>query len=51
MVYKLSLMVVAIFAYLYGSIWAFNHLNAWIGIGMGVLGGVFLLNQITKLFK
>jgi hypothetical protein len=35
---KIFLTVLAIVGYLYTSIWSFNHINAWVGICVFVLG-------------
>lgn len=51
MIYKYSLIIISILAFVYGSFWAFNHINAWIGIALFIGGLIFLINQITKQFK
>ena len=35
---KLFLTVLAVFMYLFISVWTFNHIDAWVGIGVFVLG-------------
>mgnify|MGYP006989315916 CR=1 FL=1 len=51
MIYKYSLILFSILAYVYGTIWAFNHIDAWIGIALFIVGLIFLINQISKQFK
>lgn len=43
---KYSFIIIAILAYIYGSIWLFNHINAWIGIATFIGGLIFLGNTI-----
>ena len=35
---KLFLTVLAVFLYLFISVWSFNHIDAWVGICIFVLG-------------
>lgn len=43
---KYSIIFITILVYLYGSIWLFNHVNAWLGIGIFLLGVISLGNKI-----
>lgn len=45
---KYTLKAIGIFAFYYGCIYAFNHINAWLGILAAVLFTSFL---ITYLFN
>jgi hypothetical protein len=51
MIYKYSLILLSILTYVYGTIWTFNHIDAWIGIALFIVGLIFLINQISKQFK
>jgi len=51
MIYKYSLIVLSIFAFIYGTFWTFNHINAWVGIAFFIGGLIFLINQISKQFN
>lgn len=35
---KLFGTVLAVLIYLYSTVWIFNHIDAWVGIGVFVLG-------------
>ena len=35
---KFFMIVLAVFLYLFITIWTFNHIDAWVGIGVFVLG-------------
>lgn len=48
---KYSFITIAIFLYIYGSIWLFNHINAWIGISTLIGGIIFLGNTIFNKIK
>ena len=51
MIYKITLKIVAVLVYFYFCIQAYEHVNAWIGIGGALFGGVFLLDQLIKKIK
>lgn len=38
----------AIIAFFVGAIWTFNHINAWLGIILGILGTLFLIDKLVK---
>ena len=50
MVYKYALLVIGILAWLYASVYMFNHCNAWIGIGIFVVGLIISADRIYKKF-
>lgn len=45
---KLLIIILSTFIYLYVTIWTFNHIDAWVGIGIFVLG---IYISAKKLFK
>lgn len=49
MIYKYSAIVILIIAFIYGSFWTFNHIDAWLGIVVFIVGGVYLINQLLNL--
>ena len=51
MIYKYSFKIIALVASIYGAGWCFNHINAWIGILLGVGIFMFSLNTIINLIK
>lgn len=51
MIYKIGLSIMAIIAFFVGAIWTFNHINAWIGIILGILGTLFLIDKLVKIVK
>lgn len=51
MVNKVAGVLLLLFGWLFASFWVFNHINAWVGIGLGVLGLVITTNQIIKKLK
>ncbi len=46
---KYCFYLLAILAVCYGSSWAFNHINPWLGIGLFVGLLIFLGNKIFNL--
>jgi hypothetical protein len=45
---KFFLVLVAVCLYIYVTSWVFNHMNAWVGIGIFVLGIYISSKQVTK---
>jgi len=45
---KYLLITLAILAGLYGCVWLFNHINAWIGIFTVIFFIAFLIQQLFK---
>lgn len=43
--------VLAILAVLFGAVWLFNHINAWLGIALVVGVIIYLLNIAKKTIK
>lgn len=43
--------LIIILMILFVSIWSFNHINAWIGIGIAFLTGYFLVSKLFNLSK
>ena len=46
--YKFSFTFLLMFAYVAGSFWVYNHINAWIGIAL-ILGLIIFLLDKFKL--
>ena len=51
MFYKTALKIIATILYFGGCGLLFNHVEAWLGIGMTVLGIVFILNYFIQKIK
>lgn len=45
---KAFLKLLVFLVYLYGCIWVFNHVNAWLSFGMVAAMIYFLLNQTKQ---
>jgi len=41
-----NLSLTAIPIYYYGCVWLFNHISAWLGIGVAIVGTYFLFNHL-----
>jgi hypothetical protein len=48
---KFFLRIVSVPIYLYVTVWTFNHINAWVGIGVFVLGLYISAKLIFKTKK
>lgn len=48
MVNRVILTAIAMFLWVYASIWCFNHINAWIGIATFILGTYILIKKLEK---
>lgn len=46
---KTFLIIIFIFAYLYFAIWAFNHIDAWIGIAILMGGIAYIMYKINNI--
>lgn len=46
-----AIKVIIVLAYIYGCIWLFNHINAWLGIGAFVGLLIYLGNQLFNKIK
>lgn len=51
MIYKITLKIVAVLIYFYMCGMLFNHVNAWLGIGGVLIGGVFIIDRVIKKIK
>jgi hypothetical protein len=51
MVNKVFLTFIIVGLWLFASIWCFNHVNAWIGIGLFILGLYISAKKISKTIK
>lgn len=49
--YKLSFKIIAFLIYAYGCAWAFNHVNAWIGIAMAIAMVIYLADKFYTYIK
>jgi len=48
---KVFKVVIVSFLYLYGTVWIFNHVDAWVGIGVFVLGLYISAKLLIKKLK
>jgi hypothetical protein len=48
---KIFLIFIIIIVWIFASIWCFNHINAWIGIGVFILGTYISIKQLEKTSK
>jgi hypothetical protein len=48
---NIFLKVLVVFSFIFSSIWIFNHINAWVGIGVFVLGLYISAKLIFKTKK
>jgi hypothetical protein len=48
MVNKVAGVVLLLLGWLFVTFWVFNHIDAWAGIGFGVVGLIISANQINK---
>ncbi len=48
---KYVISILACLAALYGCVWLFNHVDAWIGIGSGIVWVVGTFYLFTNLIK
>ncbi len=48
---KIITKALAILAYAYLCIWVFNHANAWLAFGLGIIAAYILSIKPTLLFK
>jgi len=46
MVNKIFMTFIIVVLWIFASIWCFNHINAWIGIGLFILGTYISTKQI-----
>lgn len=51
MIYKYSFKIIALLSAIYGAGWCFNHIDAWVGIFIGIGIFIFSLNTIFNLIK
>jgi RsiW-degrading membrane proteinase PrsW (M82 family) len=51
MINKTFLTIIIVGLWLFASFWCFNHINAWIGIGVFILGIYISAKQIFKTNK
>lgn len=51
MVNKVALGLLAVLFWLFASIYAFNHFNAWLGWALLIVGIVVIANKTSKYFK
>jgi hypothetical protein len=51
MVNKVVLVLLLLFGWLFVTFWIFNHVDAWAGIGFGVVGLTITANKISKKLK
>jgi hypothetical protein len=51
MVNKVAGVILLVFGWVFGTFWIFNHINAWAGIAVGVLGLIISANKINKKIK
>lgn len=50
MIKKIALYALLTFGWVYGSVYMFNHFNAWVGIGLFIIGLVIVADKIYKHF-
>jgi hypothetical protein len=48
MINKIFLTFIVVALWIFASVWCFNHINAWIGIGVFILGIYISVKQIFK---
>lgn len=48
MVNRVILTAIAMFLWVYGSIWCFNNIDPWAGIATFILGTYFLIKKLEK---
>ncbi len=46
--FKFSIQALGAFAVVFGSVWLFNHVNAWVGIGVVVIAILLLIYKSEK---
>lgn len=51
MVYKIGFSIVLLVTFIVGTIWVFNHINAWIGIAIGFIGVIYTADKIYSFIK
>ena len=51
MVNKVAGVMLLLFGWIFATFWIFNHIDAWAGIGFGVVGLIIAANQINKKSK
>jgi|LakMenEpi03Aug12_release.lakeMendotaPanAssembly.Ray.scaffolds.fasta_scaffold4375363_2 hypothetical protein len=51
MINKVAGVILLVLGWAFGAVWVFNHINAWAGIGLVVVGLVISANQINKKIK
>ena len=51
MVNKVAGVILLVFGWLFATVWSFNHIDAWVGIGFGVAGVIISANIISKKLK
>ena len=51
MINKIFLTFIVVALWIFASVWCFNHINAWIGIGLFILGTYISLKQLNKTSK
>lgn len=51
MVNKVAGVILLVFGWVFVTFGIFNHINAWAGIAVGVLGLIISANQINKKLK
>jgi hypothetical protein len=45
---KLFIIILSVLFYVFVTIWTFNHIDAWVGIGIFVLGLFISAKQLFK---
>lgn len=48
MINKIFFYALIVAIWVYASLWCFNHINPWVGIGMVILGMYISTKQIFK---
>jgi hypothetical protein len=48
MINKVAGVTLLLFGWVFATFWIFNHVDAWAGIGFGVVGLIIAANQINK---
>ena len=51
MIYKYSLFILLNFIIIGCAFWAFNNINAYVGISISIFHLIFIINKISKKFK
>jgi RsiW-degrading membrane proteinase PrsW (M82 family) len=51
MINKIFLTFIVVALWIFASVWCFNHINAWIGIGLFILGTYISVKQLNKTSK